>query len=336
MLLICRWKEKDSQVAQIIREYDLSRSDRPDKEELEDAFSKWSCAILTAYRGKKEDVNKLRNQELKERMRKQGMLFRSVDGWYIEYGEDGKEEKKPINELSFIVTDTDYDGNERIEEEDKKAFFKKIYRLAEHYEQDSFLFTFPGKNRVAFLVATNNGGRDDFRGDIKFAGPLYKDLEDLKGWTGCENGKIAFTLKGMILKRIPVQGSAIRIGEGDLFDIKTNSRYNPNYIVVLHDNKTESLTKSCEEYRQSHDNLIEGVFVEDQLTENNVRSKIIETLDALPIETQVVGFHCSTSVKGSYEEGARIAFDTVNEWAMNHNNLQKIVIVDIFGDYCNL
>ena len=312
-------------------EYDLSRSDKPSKEEIEYAFNKWSCAILTAYRGKKKEINELRNGELKERMSNEGLLFRSVDGYYTEV-QGG--EKTFVNELSFIVTDTDITGEGRIGKDQKKEFFKKMYRLSEHYEQDCFLFTFPGQNRVAFLIATNKDCRDDYRGDIKFAGPLYVGLKDPDNWTGCENGKIAFQLKGMIQK--PNRPTRVWIGEGDIFDIDTDPLYKPKYIVVLHDNETKSLARSCKEYQQSHDNLIERVFESDHPTSADVRSRIIESLDSVPEGTSFIGFHCSVSIDGTYDDGARIAFDTVKEWAHNHNNLQKIVIVDIFGDYCKI
>lgn len=321
----------DNDEADIKGEYDLTKSGRPEKEEVEDAFNKWSCAILTAYRGKKQDVNEMRNQELKSKMQESGLLFRSVDGFYIEEDDNGHE-KEPIevNELSFFVTNTNASGEVWLDDERRLEFFRTIYRLAEHYEQDSFLFTFPGNNRVAFLIATNCSGRSYFRNDVKFSGPLYKDVEDLKAWTGCENGKIAFILKGMIQKG--KKNSKVWIGEGDIF--KFDGQYNPDYIVVLHDNKHRELRETCEEESITNKKLLVKVFDEDQPSSDAIQAKVLASLDAIPQECKFASFHCSVSIDGSYVEGARIAYNIVKEWAKQSNNeLKRILIVDIFGDY---
>lgn len=308
------------------KEYDLSKSGKPDKEELEDAFIKWNCAILTAYRGKKQDINERRNQELKTTMQEEDLLFRSVDGFYVEYGDDGNNTTNLVNELSFFVTNTN---------DERRDFFRKIYRLAEHYEQDSFLFTFSGQNRVAFLIATNCYGHDDFRNDIKFAGPLYKDVEDLSAWTGCANGKIAFTLKGMIQRWIPLTN--VCIGEGDIFDTSDDD-YAPNYIIILHDNKNKAFSKLCNEKRTDlGDKLCVEVFDNASPSSEVIKAKVQSALSKAPKKSKSIGFHCSVSVEDSYPKGARIAYDAVLDWAANTNrNLDQIAIVDIFGDYYNL
>ena len=324
----------DNDEADIKGEYDLAKSGRPEKEEVEDAFNKWSCAILTAYRGKKQDINEKRNQELKSKMQQSGLLFRSVDGYYIEEDDNGHE-KEPIevNELSFFVTNTNASGEVWLDDERRLEFFRNIYRLAEHYEQDSFLFTFPGNNRVAFLIATNCFGRSYFRNDVKFSGPLYKDVEDLKAWTGCENGKIAFILKGMIQKG--KRNSKVWIGEGDIF--KFDGQYNPDYIVVIHDNNHRELRETCEEESKTNKKLLVKVFDEDQPSSDAIQAKVLASLDTIPLECKFVSFHCSVSIDGSYIEGARIVYNTVKEWAkQSYNELKRILIVDIFGDYCKL
>ena len=324
----------DNDEADIQGEYDLTKSGKPEKEEVEDAFNKWSCAILTAYRGKKQDVNEKRNQELKDKMQQSGLLFRSVDGYYIEEDDNGCEKNRiEVNELSFFVTNTNADGEVWLDDERRLKFFRTIYRLAEHYEQDSFLFTFPGNNRVAFLIATNCFGRSYFRNDIKFAGPLFKDVDDLKAWTGCENGKIAFILKGMIQKG--KKNSKVWIGEGDIFEF--DSQYNPDYTVVLHDNKNQTLCDSCEEKSKTNKKLLVKVFDEDQPSSEAIQAKVKSSLDAIPKKCVFVSFHCSVSVNGSYVEGARIVYNAVNEWAQQSNKeLKRILIVDIFGDFCKL
>lgn len=324
----------DNDEADIQGEYDLTKSEKPGKEEVEDAFNKWSCAILTAYRGKKQDVNEKRNQELKDRMQQSGLLFRSVDGYYIEEDDNGCEKNRiEVNELSFFVTNTNSDGEVWLDDEKRLNFFRIIYRLAEHYEQDSFLFTFPGNNRVAFLIATNCFGRSYFRNDIKFAGPLFKDVEDLNAWAGCENGKIAFILKGMIQKG--KKSSKVWIGEGDIFEF--DNQYNPDYTIVLHDNQHQAFRESCEEECKTNKRLLVKVFDEDNPSLDDIQTKVNESLNAIPQECKFVGFHCSVSINGSYVEGARIVYNAVNDWARNSNkNLKRILIVDIFGDYYKL
>ena len=47
-----------------------------------------------------------------------------------------------------------------------------------------------------------------------------------------------------------------------------------------------------------------------------------------------IGFHCSASINGSYEDGARVVIETVKEWASrNIKKVEWIVLVDIYGDY---
>ena len=317
------------------KEYDLLKSGKPDKEELEDAFIKWNCSILTAYRGKKQEINERRNGELKTKMYENGLIFRSVDGFYIEYGDDGNETRNLVNELSFFITNTNEYGEHLNDDIQRRRFFHTIYRLAEHYEQDSFLFTFSGQNRVAFLIATNCYGHDDFRNDIKFAGPLYKDVEDLSAWTGCANGKIAFTLKGVIKRWIPQ--TKVYIGEGDIFDT-SDADYDPNNIIVIHDNRNNDFSKLCnEKCAELGDKLCVEVFEKERPSSDEIYSKIQSALNATPKKSKTIGFHCSVSVENSYTKGAQIAYDAVLKWAANSNKkLEQIVIVDIFGDYYNL
>ena len=324
----------------IIGHYDLSSTTKPSKEELEDAFFKWNCAILTAFRGSKtlskEDNlkrNESRNDELKAKMHGQGLLFRGVDGYYLEIAEEKTEkEKVKVNEFSFFVTNTDEKGTVRMEDEKRKEFFTRIYRLAEHYEQDSFLFTFPGANRVAFLVATNDGGRSDFRNDFRFAGPLFTNIEDLDSWTGCSNDeKIAFILKGMVQKKVPY--TKVWIGEGDIFDTEG---FRPDCLVVVHDGKHKGLSDQCGKHSEKTPSLFEKRVEKDGLSVEKISTVVTDTLEALPNNMRTVSFHCSACVNGSYVEGAKAAYDAVLAWAGQRNRLTKIVIVDMFGDYCKI
>ncbi len=323
-------------------QYDLSCETMPSKEELEDAFKRWNCAILTAFRGlgkqnptKKEiEENKKnnikRNDELKASMDEMNLQYRPVDGCYEEFQDN---EKEIVSEFSFFITNTDSEGNTISSLKEEKEFFTKVFRLAEHYEQDSFLFTFPGSNRVAFLVATNKFGRSDFRNNVKFAGPLYTDLEDLPYWTGCsDDGKIVFMLKGMAQKRVLGTNKKVWIGEGDVFDIdhyNLGSNPYPDCLVILHDGKHKELRKSCLNYQNGAVPLHSRIVGSD----DDIRTIVTNELQTLPQRTQVVGFHCSALLNGSYEEGARVAFDAVRDWAATRKQLKKIVIVDMFGDY---
>ena len=323
--------------------YNLKDDKKPSKEELEDAFYNWNCAIMTAFRGsetlsKDENLerNEQRNEELKAEMHKQGKLFRPVDGYYMEVEErTGVRVKVPVNEFSFFVTNTDYNGSKRNDPDKEKEFFKEIYRLAEHYEQDSFLFTFPGANRVAFLVATNKGGRDCFRNNVRFAGPLYTDVKDLDAWTGCSNDdKIAFILKGIAQKPVP-EHNAVWIGEGDIFDIEhyyLKAKPLPSSLLIIHD-QNEDLTKECEKYRKIHDNMFEYTF--DKFDSNEaLTDEVTRLLNNLPQKKDmVIGFHCSVSINESSEAGARAAYKAVIQWAHSQKKLKKIIIFDMYGDY---
>ncbi|MBR5653869.1 MAG: hypothetical protein IKX22_07280 [Prevotella sp.] len=318
--------------------YDLSCKTKPTKDELVDALNKWNCAIITAFRGSgklSEEANLKRNEELKTKMLEMGLLFRPVDGYYLGIDENHTSIKRiPVNEYSFFVTNTNDDGALRMDEAARKDFFTKLFRLAEHYEQDSFLFTFPVANGVAFRVATNSNGRSYFRNDIKYAGRLYTNIENIGAWTGCANdGKIAFMLKGMILKRV-YEHELVWIGEGDIFDIE---HYNPDSLVIIHDNKHAELNGSCAGYKKDHDNLYEYVFVNEAISEEDIRITVIKMLETLPNNSRTIGFHCSASLDGSYMEGAKVAYDTILKWVeKNWERVSKIVIVDIYGDYCKI
>ncbi len=318
--------------------YDLTRTDTPSIGEAEDAFRSWNCAILTAFRHKEGlspeenyERNKKRNEELKKMLLEQNMKFRSVKGCYREANWE-----KPNEEICFFVTNTDLSDVE----DQTRVFFHKLYRLAEYYEQDCFLFTFPGDNRVAFLVATNDDGRNYFRSDIKFAGPLFTHVPDIGDWTDCSDGRISFRLKGMILKG-GTGNKKIKIGEGDLFDVDS---YSPDGLAVIRGNEQNDLKDACRDYKGKVP-LVERHFMKENQTETEVHEKIIRALKALKDkkmkEKKVkdkkckrIGFHCSASIDGSYLKGAKVAYETIQQWAKrNDKKFDLIVINDIYGDY---
>ena len=318
--------------------YDLSRTDTPSIGEVEDAFMNWNCAILTAFRRKEGltpeenfERNLKRNVELKTKMIEQNLKFRSVNGCYREANWE-----KPNVEICFFATNIEEESNSQPSEDRNLTFFNKIYRLAEYYEQDCFLFTFPGVNRVAFLVATNDDGRKYFRSDIKFAGPLFTHVPDIGDWTDCSDGRISFRLKGMILKG-GTGNKKIKIGEGDLFDIDS---YQPDGLVVIRvetDNNDDDLKLACHNY-QGEVPLVERYFMKENQTAEEVHEKIIRALKVLKDKKcKRIGFHCSASIDGSYQKGARVAYDTIQKWAQrNDKKIELIVINDIYGDYSKI
>ena len=302
--------------------YDLTRTDTPSIRETEDAFLKWNCAILTAFRGSdtlppEENLarNIKRNEELKMMMLEQGLQFRSVNGCYRE-----AKWEKPNVEYCFFITNTS---------EDTKEFFRKIYRLAEHYEQDSFLFTFPGVNRVAFLVATNDDGRKYFRDDIKFAGPLFTHVSDIGDWTDCSDGRISFRLKVMI-EMGGTGNRKIKLGEGNLFDCES---YGADGLVVLRVPTDNDLSKACKAYNGEQP-LVQHVFKKEPSRErlHDIVFRCLKELRDQRIRN--IGFHCSVPVNGSRVAGADAAYESIQKWAKRFDRrFDKIVIVDTYGDY---
>lgn len=301
--------------------YNLNKADTPSIEETEDAFMKWNCAILTAFRGSETltpeanlERNIGRNNELKAKMIKQQLQFRSVNGCYRE-----AKWEKPNVEYCFFVTNT---------RESLQDFFCKMYRLAEHYEQDSFLFTFPGANRVAFLVATNDDGRKYFRGDIKFAGPLFTHVSDIGDWTDCSDGRISFRLKGMIQKG-GTGTKKIRLGEGDLFDTES---YGADGLVVLRTDD-DDLGRACKAYN-GEPPLVQHVFKKEPSPER-LHDVVFQCLKQLRDQRcKTIGMLCNVAVGGSTVDGAVCAFEAVRAWAQrNDKRFTRIVIVDTYGDY---
>lgn len=316
---------------QIDDQYDLERTDTPSVGEAEDAFMRWNCAILTAFRRQEGltpeenyERNIKRNEKLKVMIADQNLKFRGVRGCYREVNWEKADE-----EICFFVTNTETTHNTS---DPIREFFCKIYRLAEHFEQDCFLFTFPGQNRVAFLVATNDDGRLYFRNNIKFAGPLFTHVPDIGDWTDCSDGRISFRLKGMIQKG-GTGNKKITIGEGDIFDIGTDE-YSPSGLAIIYEKGLEDLRAMCKAY-DGNIPLVKRYFAKEAPTADDIRSKVQESLnELLERKCKKIGFHCSVALDGSYVEGAKVVYDTIKVWAKrNDKKLEHIIIVDIYGDY---
>ena len=315
---------------QISEHYNLNCTSTPSIGETEDAFKSWNCAILTAFRGSKDLSSEMnfqrnikRNEELKVKLIENNLMFRSVNGCYREAGMD-----KPDVELCFFVTNTTkLDGTAG----NSYEFFSKVYKLAEEYEQDSFLFTFPGINRVAFLVATNDDGRKEFRGDVKFAGPLYTHVPDWEAWTDCSDGRISFKLLGMILLG-GTGNRKIRIGEGNIFDI---DGYKPDGLGILRYKGQKDLLDACRRYSGSVP-LVTHYFKKDDVSVSDIKKSVLDVLKELTNKkAKRIGFHSSVPLHGSFVEGAKTVLDIIKEWANDNNNrFNQIVLVDIYADFC--
>lgn len=288
--------------------------------EVEDAFKKFNCAIFTAFRGGYTlEENQRRNARLKQDMELAGMTFRPVNGCYRE-----AEWEYPCIEYCYFV----YNDNSA----ENFNFFANVYRLAAKYDQDSFLYKRAGINRVAFLVATTDAGRLDLKGHIKLAGQLHMHVPDVEAWTDCSDGRFSFQLKGMVLVR--TNDRKIKIGEGDIFD---TSSYAPDGIAVLRHVSQEYMSRS---FRNSSETIkyVQHVFKKSDYSETYIYNLIYRTLNDLRVNgCKRIGIHCSIKVNGSSIRGAAIVFEAIKSWVKRYSKkIDKIVIVDTFGEYCKV
>lgn len=289
----------------------------PRLEEAEDAFKKYNCAVFTAFRGGYTlEENMERNSRLALDLEKFGMKYCMVTGCYRE-----ADWEYPCEEYCFFVVNTD--GKQNMQ------FFENAYALSAKYNQDSFLYKRAGINRTAFLVATTEVGRNDLHGDIKFAGQLYLDVPDIEAWTLCKDGRFAFQLKGMVL--IGTGNKKIKVGEGSIFDVEG---YQPDGIVVLHNENQQDLSDACKAFDGSVP-LIHHVFSKDNYSAEYIHNVIFSCMKKMRDQKcKKIGFHCSVSMNGSSIDGAAVAYDTIKLWANRYDKkFDWIVIVDIYGDY---
>ena len=109
-------------------------------------------AIISAYRGnlpKKE--NQERNKKLLSKLQEYGFGMFSVKGVYHEAGMD-----KPSSEHSFFLTNLNNSRN----------FKENLFKLAESFDQDSFLFKLTSENS-AFLYGTSPAFENGYKGLIE-------------------------------------------------------------------------------------------------------------------------------------------------------------------------
>ena len=298
----------------------FSEGKQPSLEEVAAAFHQYDCTILTAFRGGYTfDENMQRNEKLKADMNDVGLEFSPVRGCYRE-----AEWEHPNVENCFFVVCKD--------EKKKETFFHSIYQLSEKYDQDSFLYKSSGINPSAFLVATNDDGRKEFRGDIKFAGQLFKHVPNVDAWSDARDGRFAFMLKGMIL--IETEDKKIKIGEGDIFDTQG---YDATGIVVITKSTQKDLVDGCKAYNGARP-LAKHIFAKDSQSETSIHDTIIRAMKIMrDNRCRRIGFHCSAMIDDSSESAAKVAYNTICEWAKrNRRKFDWIVIVDIFGDYSKI
>lgn len=242
--------------------YAADKADSPTLDEAVKMFKEYNCIIFTAFRGGYTlEQNLARNAMLKADMQELGLKFRPVTGCYREANWE-----YPNVEYCFFVNNID--NNE------EKAFFHKVFRLSEKYDQDSFLYKQAGINCVAFLVASTNAGRTDLNGDISFAGQLFLGVPDVEAWTDCRDGRFAFQRKGMIL--IGTRNKKIKCGYGDLFDAES---YGANGLVVLRQAEQQNFEESCKNYDGAVP-LVQHVFKKEP-TQYNLRKVVNQCLKQL-------------------------------------------------------
>ena len=127
------------------------------------------------------------------------------------------------------------------------------------------------------------------------------------------------------------------IGEGDIFDIEGYDSDRPDCLVIVYDGKHKDFSKRCCNYQNDEIPLFLTNLGDKNCSVDDVRAIVSQKLDSLPNTMKTVGFHCSASVDGSYVAGAKAAFEAVLAWAdKRQRNLTKIIVVDMFGDYCKI
>lgn len=288
----------------------------PSLVEVQTAFLKHTCIVITAFRGGYTlEQNLARNARLKADMDALGLQYRPVMGCYRE-----ADWEYASIEYCYFVTNQG--------QRDTLQFFARIYRLSEKYDQDSFLYKRGGINRTAFLVASTDAGRADLKRDIRFAGQLFLRVPDVEAWTDASDGRFAFQLRGMILTGTPEP--KIKLGEGSLFDTES---YGATGLAVLRSASQDDLGHACKNY-DGKPPLVQHVF-KSTPSPDRLHDVIFRCLKQLRDQRcKKIGFLCTAAVNGSSVEGARCAYEALRAWAQRYNRkFDQIVIVDTYGDY---
>lgn len=137
-------------------------------------FNTRDCAVLTAWRnGKGRKVNDNNNRVLQKKLRDLGYGVTKLTGWYAEEGKDYEREN------SYLTVNLN----------DEEDFREKIFKLSEHYEQDSFLYKEAGNDKPAIYIYTND---DMGKGKVKLLGRLRIGNMDAKAYSQIKTGRITF------------------------------------------------------------------------------------------------------------------------------------------------
>ena len=135
-------------------------------------FNTRDCAVLTAWRnGKGRKVNDDNNRELQQQLRDLGYGVTKLTGWYAEEGKDYEREN------SYLAVNLN----------DEEDFRENIFKLSEHYEQESFLYKKAGNDKPALYIYTN-----DDKGKVKLLGRLRIGNMDAKAYSLIKAGRITF------------------------------------------------------------------------------------------------------------------------------------------------
>ena len=137
-------------------------------------FNTRDCAVLTAWRnGKGRKVNDDNNRELQKQLRDLGYGVTKLTGWYAEDGKDYAREN------SYLTVNLN----------DEEDFRENIFKLSEHYEQDSFLYKEAGNDKPALYIYTND---DKGKGKVELLGRLRIGNMDAKAYSQIKAGRITF------------------------------------------------------------------------------------------------------------------------------------------------
>ena len=137
-------------------------------------FNTRDCAVLTAWRnGKGRKVNDDNNRELQQQLRNLGYGVTKLTGWYAEEGKDYEREN------SYLTVNLN----------DEEDFREKIFKLSEHYEQDSFLYKEAGNDKPALYIYTNDVKG---KGKVELLGRLRIGNMDAKAYSQIKAGRITF------------------------------------------------------------------------------------------------------------------------------------------------
>lgn len=143
-------------------------------------FLRFDCVFISAERSAENGGTEKSNKENTELLRRdllvlqnEGFLnFYDSEGEYLEIGSNIISHEK-----GFFCTD--------LGPKTAAAFFTKMFKLSEKYNQDSFLYKSAGGRltRTGFFIATNDAALKQYTNGYWKAGELYIDLPPEGYWS---------------------------------------------------------------------------------------------------------------------------------------------------------